>query len=61
MTLRQTHFLDLDLSGRELFLAENDGERDACDLGSFELLREFWFEFVCELGLFLLVRCVLVS
>lgn len=51
MSVLQTHFLDADLAGRELVLAQNDGEGDAGLFGGLELLGELGLDLVGEFGL----------
>lgn len=51
VTLWETHFLDLDLSGGHLVLTQDDTEGNTALLGSLELLRKLGLELVGEFGL----------
>lgn len=54
VSVLQTHFLDANLAGRELVLAQDDGEGDAGLFGGLELLGELGLDFVGEFGLWII-------
>jgi hypothetical protein len=51
VSLGQTHFFDAAFASGELFLAENDSERDGALLGGLELLGKLGLQLVVEFGL----------
>lgn len=51
VAVSQTHLLDLDLTCRQLFLAEDDGEGNTVALSRLELVLQLGLLFIEELGL----------